>query len=145
MHGAFALAAAYAEQASTFVLSKPYTPVWEMKDLAVGQRVIPTSQTSGIFRLTSLPAVLLLYLGKAFSFPVSWLLWASVTAKGVWGGVYVRGGSLIRGPWVMGDKSVLRIKPGSKRLCSAVTVWRKIGEREAWGERTRWGLVKGNE
>ncbi len=28
----------------------------------------------------------------------------------------------------MGDKSVLRIKPGSKLLRSAVTVWRQTGE-----------------
>jgi len=48
--------------------------MWEMKDLEAGQRVIPTSQTSGIIRLASLQAELLLYLGKAFFTPVSRLL-----------------------------------------------------------------------
>lgn len=65
------LTAAFEEQAPIFVPFKPNTPIWEMKDLAADQRVIPTSQMTGIFRLTSLEAVLLLYLGKAFSLPVS--------------------------------------------------------------------------
>lgn len=48
---------------------KPRTPIWGMKDLAAGQRLIPTSQMSRIFTLTSLQAVLLLYLGKSFILP----------------------------------------------------------------------------
>lgn len=50
----------------------------------------------------------------------------------------------------MGDKSVLRIKPGSKQLRTAVTVWRKTGERgdregEAEEKVSQRGLVKRNE
>lgn len=53
----------------------------------------------------------------------------------------------------MGDKSVLRIKPGSKLLRSAVTVWRKTRERgkgeenregDAEGKVSQGGLVKRN-
>ncbi|TNN60021.1 hypothetical protein EYF80_029779 [Liparis tanakae] len=36
---------------SYLCFSNPGAPMWERKDLAAGQRVIPTSQTSGIFGL----------------------------------------------------------------------------------------------
>lgn len=67
---------------SIFVVSEPNSPIWKMKDLAVGQRVIPTSHMSRVFGSQVFEAALLPCLGKAFSSSVSRPLRAPATAKG---------------------------------------------------------------